>query len=364
MNYDEERIGNSDRALAVLTNLYSWEMFEWYHSKYPEGQWDAVIVNFNNDKLLHIMQDKCETSHFFNHIFHYDRLMANEKIMKKILLMFGYFFQYMTHSREKHDRKLVEKICGHADYKKVVVQSKVGIFQTACVNAMCDRIVVCFEDGFGDYVEVPRFFKVHEVSDIINFLLAKMNVVNISAYGQQFKLKYDDRTIKYCSIPERMRYRNFKAMKQMYEGYKSEERLTEEEKKYFKKNYEVILFSTPFSDFGIGDEIYDEIHEWIKKNCSGKSILIKKHPRETYRFEWNDVLFDICGENISGEKVIDLLPDAEAYFFITTTILMKMRREKKEFKVFKFNINNKKYLTVLKTYADIIGIGEKEWIEI
>ncbi|MCM1185513.1 MAG: alpha-2,8-polysialyltransferase family protein [Lachnoclostridium sp.] len=290
--------------------------------------------------------------------------MSDEKIITKIFLMLGYFFQYITNTREKHDRKLVEKICGHTDYKKVVVQSKVGIFQTACVNAMCDRIIVCFEDGIGDYAEVPRFFKIHEASDIIHFLLAKMNVVNIMAYGQQFRLKYDDRTIKYCSLPERMRYRNFKAIKQMYEGYKSEERLTEEEKKYFKKNYEIIFFSTSFSDFGIGDEIYDKAHDWIKENCSGKSILIKKHPRETYGFEWNDVLFDICGEDISGEKVIDLLPDAKVCFFTTTTILLKMRREKKAFKVLKFPIHNKKYLAALNAYADTIGIGEQEWIEL
>ena len=104
--------------------------------------------------------------------------------------------------------------------------------------------------------------------------------------------------------------------------------------------------------------------KWLKKNYEGKKILFKPHPREKYElFSNNDIDIHIGGEEMAGEKLLELLPDTEIIFTYTTTILLKACRDKRKFRILYFsNIASKRYRLVLEDDSNLLGISDDSWI--
>jgi hypothetical protein len=362
---DEEHIKEEDKVLVLVNNQYMFEQLLWYHSKYPEGIWEAVIIKFGkyNDDLMDIMYQKCLECGFFSKIIPYSYKVSEKSLLKKMFAMFRYFFQYITRSREKSDRKLIESIVGKCDYKKIIIFSTYcSNIPVATLNAMPDSIFVCLEDGLADYAPATS---IKHISELLSFILAKLNVMNATIYGHQFQLKNDNRLIKYCSLPDKMRYRGYKVLKQLFEDDCRKINFSEKELLLRKEKYDVIVFSTIFSDFGNYQQIYYvELQKWLKKNYEGKKILFKPHPREKYElFSNNDIDIHIGGEEMAGEKLLELLPDTEIIFTYTTTILLKACRDKRKFRILYFsNIASKRYRLVLEDDSNLLGISDDSWI--
>jgi len=357
-------VGEEDRVLVVVTNQYMFEQILWYRTRYPEGIWEALIIKFGdgNDSLMDIMNQKCLNCGFFEKIVFYDRKVSEQSICKKIGVMMQYVYQYFMGTREKHDRKLIECIMGRCDYKKVIIHSTVSSsISVAALNAMSDEVLVCLEDGLGDYLPVKR---TRFCTELFNFLLAKTNIVNAAVFDHQFQLKYDRCLIKYCSLPNKMKYRNYKIIKGLFENDDRELDFSNEELLLRKENYDVVVFSTIISDYGNYEELYyNALYDWLKKNYQGKKILFKPHPREKCNFCWDDLDVYVGGEKIAGERLLDLMPDVEIVFTYTTTILLKACREKRDFKVLCFNqIKSKWYHQALKNDSEVLGLREEDWV--
>ncbi len=359
---DEERIGESDKVLVIITNQYMFEQLLWYRTKYPEGIWDALIIRFGvaNDNLMDIMYKKCFESGMFRRVVCYGYRMPENSLFKKIFMMFQYVCQYITKKREKSDKKLIEKIVGRSDYKKVIIHYTHDLIPVAAVNAMSDSVLVCLEDGMSDYLPVRR---IRYWKELVNYMLAKMNIANVKAYGHQYQLKYDSRLIKYCSLPDKMQYRNYKMIKQLFEDDNRKIEYSEKELLLAKENYELVVFLTAFSDYGDNLGVYDLLHSWLVDNYSGKKILVKPHPREPFRFQWDDLDVQVGGEEMAGEILLDLVPDAELLFMFPTTIIIKAYRENRSFKVICFpNLKLKSYEIAIKSGAEILGFQDENWI--
>lgn len=71
-------------------------MFEqllWYHSKYPEGIWEAIVIKFSgNSNLLNIMYQKCVECGFFSKIVCYNYRMIENSMVNKVSAMMRYIF--------------------------------------------------------------------------------------------------------------------------------------------------------------------------------------------------------------------------------------------------------------------------------
>lgn len=371
---DGERIKDDDKVLVVLTNQYMFMQLLWYYSKYPEGIWEVIILKFGDGDLMNSMYQKCVNCGFFTRIMTCESSIYGKKLLNKIIVMFRYLFQYITQRREKSDKKFLEGIVGGEEYKKVIIQSTHDSVSTAIINAMSDSILICLEDGMGDYLPAKgmgEWFKSTHFSlfklnmlQLLAFILAKMNVANVAAYGYQFQLKYDARMIKYCSLPDKMRYRNYKEIKQLFDNDSREITFSENELFLKQQEYDVIVFSTIFSGFeDCEQQYYSTLQDWLKKNYKGKRILFKPHPRERCRFNCDDLNIHIGGREIAGEQVLDLLPNAEIVLTYTTTILLKICREKRKFKILRFNnIKSQCYHLGIENDSEVLGLSDNDWI--
>ena len=359
---DDERIGNQDKVIVVITNQYMLLQTLWYHSKYPEGIWEAVIILFNknNKQLLDIMYQRCKECGIFSKIYVYGH---RNNTFQDIRLFFNYTFQFLTRKRDEYDKNLVKKITGKCDYAKIIIHARNNRIAVAFVNAMCDKVCICMEDGLSDYVSEIGILGIRRIPEIMAYVLSKMNVVGIQ-YDHQFRLKYDDRIIKYCSIPNKMQYRNYKKIKQLFEENDSEKTaLKKEPNDSSKEYYDLLIFSAPFiEDFEMA-QVYDILHEYLKENYKGKKILVKPHPREVFRFPWDDFDITVEGLELSGEEILDIYPEAELLFLSVSTILLKVYRDNRTFKVAQFSSSkSKEYLAHVATCSNLLDIESEKWI--
>lgn len=368
---DKERIGENDRVLVVIPNQYMFDQVIWYHTKYPEGIWDAIIIPyaFTNDVAQSLMQnlyEKCIESHLFSEVYLYKGKMIDFPLIRRMLKMCKYTFLYLLNTREKADEKKIKKITGRNDYKKVIIHSRCNDFEIVAVNAVRNGIIVCMEDGLADYFPKYRIYETRFPSQIFAALFAKMNILNLSGFGQQFGLKYDNRIIKYCSLPDKMRYRDFKEIKQLFEADNKDNAIVKgQTEKILQGKYGLIVFSAPFTERFKAEYIYPTIHTWLKSNYADKKILIKPHPRESYLFQWDDLDIDVADSSFSGENILDLYPNIPILFTLTSTILLKACRTKRDFKILIFNlIKSKRYQSQIEFDSQLLGIENNNFIYI
>lgn len=359
---DEELIGDDEKVLVIVTNQYMFEQLLWYRTRYPQGIWDAVVIKFgtNNDGLMDIMYKKCIECGFFRKVICHGYQMPENSLLKKVFMMIRYIYQYVTNSRERNDKKWIEKIAGESDYKKVIINYTHALIPVAALNAMSDSVLVCLEDGFSDYLPVAE---IRHWTELVNYMLAKMNVANVRAFRHQYRLKYDNRLIKYCSLPDKMKYRGYKVIKPLFENDRREIDVSEKDLLLFQDKYDVLIFSTVFTDYENSERMYDVLHIWLKENYSDKKIFIKPHPREVYKFSWNDLDIYVGGEEMAGEVLLDLMPNAEVLFMFVSTILLKVYREKRRYKVFRFEgITSEEYFGTLQTVSEMLGLRNEDWV--
>ncbi len=361
---DEEHIGRDDKVLVVVTNQYMLEQILWYHSLYPEGIWYAVVIKFayDNGDLVNIMYQKCKECDIFKRVVWCDSVISNASFFKKAIIMAKYIFQYITRTREREDKKLIERLTNReCDYKKVIVHSNHSIISVASINAMSDTVIVCLEDGLADYLPATG---IKSSSELLNLLLAKLNIINLALHGHCFSMKYDNKIIKYSSLPDKMQYKNYKIVKQLFKEDNRKICFSDEELSIRKANYDVIVFSTKIADFGDYDtKYYNLLKEWLQENYKGKKILFKPHPREKCMFCCDMLDLTIGGKDLAGERLLDLLPEAEIVFTYTSTILLKACRKKRKFKILYFNsVKSNWYQISLRNDSKVLGIKDDDWI--
>lgn len=365
---DEERVSEDDKVLVVVTNQYMWMQLEWYRSRYPEGIWDALIIPFggtNDGKdLMRILYDKCIRSNYFANVYIYDKRWDVSTLIEKSILMFGYMLQYITGRREIHDLKLIRCILGDCQYQKIIVHNRFCICATALINVFHDSVIICLEDGFADYIPVARIRNINSFKGLLYYVLGKMNVMSFPVDGYCIGLKYDSRIIKYSSLPDKMQNRNYKQIKQLFEDKISKPIFADEE---VKKNfaYDIIVFSSPYNEVDHSEQVYYILHEYLSANYSDKKVLIKPHPRETYRFDWEDPNIEIGYLDMAGEEVLDVFPEADILFAGTSTILIKACRTKRNFKIIVFGcIKSKQFRKHIEQDSQLMELSEDKFIHL
>lgn len=371
MNYiDEEKIENNKRVLVAIPNQYMLLQTKWYHSMYPEGIWEAIVIRFTNGKqgkiLADIMYKRCIECGFFSKVYVLDARRIDAPLIKKIGWVVRYFFQYIFRCRQKYDEKLIMSITGRNDYSKYIIHSDYNSIETAMANMGKNKVVICMEDGFSDYFPICKLHNIRSIEQLLYFFLSKINVMSYAIDGYRYFVKYDEWIIKYCSLPEKIQYKKYKKIKQLFsQNIEKDKDLMRQSKTEPSKTFDLIIFSAPFAENFNAEHIYELLHRWIKDNYAGKKILIKTHPRENYTYPWTDLDITIDYLELSGEEVLDLFPETDILLLFTSTLLLKLCRDKRKFMLAYFeHVESRLYYLLLGKVDEIMGLPEESWVTI
>ena len=195
-----------------------------------------------------------------------------------------------------------------------------------------EKEIVILEDGINDYSNRPRWISKEKMKSVYNwqgFFLAKMGYCSPG----WFWFEPDRYCIKYSSQPEKMKYRNYKEIRQLYTQEGTDEKLFDHivkkiypaiQKIDFEKT-EAVLFTRSLDDFVVDDKKYIErIENYIQR--SYKNILLKKHPREqsVYQFE-NGIKCLEVDNSVPAEVLLPYLKGKDIILITTSAIMLYMK---------------------------------------
>ena len=319
------------RGLAIIYNPHNLYQFVWYYcNKGKEKKWDALCLpNGYKGEYMHIY---CENTDIFQRIYRNDTDFSIMSITKKFRTFAGMFLYYIMGRRTAYCKKLINQYVNVDDYDTFVVISAVGVVAGACVALGKENEVIVLEDGSADYRARQRFIsKKIMISGYLwqGFFLSLMGYCNPG----WFRLKTDKYCIKYCGQPEKMIYRRYKEIRQLYTSEGTDMELFDSlvRKIYPSINHydfdsvDVILMTGPLEDFVMD---YEKYKKRIEKYIEGryKSVLLKKHPREQGKYQFgNSVKVTEIDNSIPAEVILPYLKGIDIVMATPSSMMIYLR---------------------------------------
>ena len=82
----------------------------------------------------------------------------------------------------------------------------------------------------------------------------------------------------------------------------------------------IVLFTTPMTDFCYDST--DALLSYLERHYSGKTILLKRHPRDNRKFNSSKLNLEFCPNNIPGQIICELFKGKKIFEFPSTITFM------------------------------------------
>jgi hypothetical protein len=311
------------KGLAVIYDPHNVYQFLWYYCTYGKDiEWSALCLP--NSYKGEYLSEPCEKLGIFKNIFRDTQQFDSMPLMKRLIIFIKMFLFALIGKQKFFSKKFIRNFIGDYDFDTAIVLTDVGLVSGLFLTFAPEKEIIILEDGMGDYEarkysNILRRFK--NLFELQGFCLSVLGYSNV---GHYYPLRTTKNCIKYCSHPDKMLYKNYKEMKILFDMEKTDvtafkkylEIIYPNLSEYFDKKAEVILLTTPISDYISDEKPYvSKIQEYINNNYKGKTILIKKHPRDkaTYNFSENITAIEITN-SIPAEVLLPYLKDMEILF--------------------------------------------------
>ena len=312
------------KGLAVIYDPHNVYQFLWYYCTYGKDiEWSALCLP--NSYKGEYLSEPCRKLGIFKKIYRDTQQFDSMPVIKRLFLFIKMVLYALIGQQKAFGKKFISKYIENNDYDIVVVLTDVGLISGLFLTQASEKEIIILEDGMGDYEarewknilkSLSRFY------DIQGFLLSFLGYSNI---GHYYPLRTTRNCIKFCSHPDKMLYTNYKEMRILFDFSKTDIVLFKSLLKkiyigiedYFSDKRDLILFTTPLNDLTPDKEKYNKkVEQFINNNYNGKSILIKKHPRDisTYIFDKSIAVAEI-DNTIPAEVLLPFLQDMDIIFF-------------------------------------------------
>ena len=332
------------KGLAIIYDPHNLYQFIWYYCNNDNSKkrWDALCLP--NGYKGEYMHPFCEKTGIFSKIYKSNLDYQTISLAKKIGIVFKMFLYFIFGQRKNYCKKLLKEYIPVDEYDEIVIIADVGIVSGACVTLGNEKKIVILEDGINDYGNRPKWIPNNKIKSIYawqGFIMSKMGYCAPGWYH----LKDDYLCVKYASQPEKMLYKNYKEILQLYSKEGTDQQLFDSIVKGIYpaisniefKDYDAILFTRPLSDFVQNGESYKKkIEDYISSHY--RNILIKKHPREkdSYNFKANVKSFEV-DNSIPAEALLPYLEGKDILIVTTSAISLYMKAYQLKCKILFFD---------------------------
>lgn len=364
------------KAVAVLyspKNLY--DFIRYYVMCGNDYEWTALcgFIEETNQNII----DQCKKLDIFKNIVLIEENYVVMGMKRKMIEFMKMLFAFIIGKQKEQCEKMIERELGNCDYELAVVSSDVGILNGAFIFTGKEKHVVILEDGVSDYARRYDWYKGNiNFSNIVGFLLAKMGYANPYKI---YKLKSTRYCEKYCCEPERMIYRDYREIKTFANAMQDKNYYELIEAAFGMKKErlkgDIVLFTAAMEDFGLDVSIYvDKIVEYVNRNYSGRTVILKKHPRDEGEYSFSpDVKVMNVDSLIPGEIFINEVQTDRILFVYPSTLVLSVLECRKTFDVLFFKDAGEKnmkgirgmgYRDAFYGSVDILKIHASQIIEI
>lgn len=336
------KIDNKKRALAVAAGPYRFYQVLWLYTQYPEYQWSILLLPYGKGKeYVEKLHGICRRLGIFENIYDSDMTGNDSRTSEKFVMTMKMAFFAFTGRKKRLMKRIMLAQTKGQDFDAAFIGCEYSIIEGALIGLADEKEVYIFEEGLGDYRERkkrPSFYR----NDWISFLVSRMGYFNPYGY---FTLKNTKLCKKYVSLPDVIKYRDYKEILPLFEG--SEETGREfrelvnsayEVKEISLDAYDVIMLTTPMSDYTKEDSKYIELlHQWMVKQYAGRKILVKKHPRDMESYGWKEFEITFLDTGMPAEVFVDYIRNQQVVLMSASTTLLSLLQRKKNISVVLFD---------------------------
>ena len=255
--------------------------------------------------------------------------------------MAGYF---LIGQQKRFCRKLLNQHVNLDDYNELVVISNTGIIVGACIVLGQEKNVIILDDGISEYTERPKWLPLNRMKSAYNrqgFIMAKMGYCSPGwfYFGPE---KY---CVKYSAHPEKMIYRNYKEIRQLFAEEGTDQALYET---IIRRVYpaldelnlngvDAVFLTRPLNDFVTDYQKYlNRFEAFVNEHYH--NVLIKKHPRETLSYQFaSHVNCSEINSAIPAEVMLPYLKNKDIYMVSGCAIALYMKAFGLHFDVISFD---------------------------
>ena len=360
-------MNDKKKVLAVIAGPYRFYQILWIYNKYPQYRWSILLLQYGKDrKYADGLQLICERLNIFENIFRSEVVGENSKLGEQILVAAKMFFSYIMGRKKTFMKETVLKQTNGIDFDAFFIGCEYSILEGAIIGISDEKEVYILEEGIGDY-RVRKKCPSLSLLEIVGFLFSKMGYFNPMGY---FTLKGTKQCEKYISVPELLKYHNYKKINTLFTGSK-------EENHYFYQlldqvypmrlnpleGYDIVFLTSPLSDFvKNSNEYINMLHDWFWENYKGKRIVIKKHPRDLEQYAWGDLDISFISADIPAEVFMEMLDKQTVVLMYTSTMLISLLQKKNNFIVVKFQSIHGEYERRLDYTLELLEIGSDRMV--
>lgn len=314
------------QALAVVAGPYRFYQVLWLYTQFPEYEWSILLLPYGNgDKVVNDIHAKCDKLGIFKQIFHSNMIGQNSGLLKQGMMFLKMFAYYLIGKKNKFMEKIILSQTNGTEFDVFFVGCEYSIIEGAIIGLAAEKDVYIFEEGMSDYTSRKKY-PAFRLKEIISFVVTKMGY--FSPY-ECFELDNTKLCIKYSSMPNALKDRNYKKVRQLFEGKEEEYRKILETiyaiDYTMMKKYDVILFTTVSDESVERDKKYiQDVHDWLGQKYKGKKVLIKKHPRDRALYNWKDLECECTMEEIPAEVIIQYITNQKVILLKTSTLLISL----------------------------------------
>lgn len=334
--------------LVLIRGPYNLLQVLWLYSTMPDGNWYAIVQQYDNVKRDYKTKELCEKSGIFKKVI-FEKSSFEEKMnIGSILEIIVMILLKILKKQDVYFKKKRVSQFGVEKFDTVIVQSDFSILAYSFISSQIHEKVI-LEDGMADYVKRDYNFSGKKIG-LKEKMVSKLGYGNPSIY---YPLEQTKTCLKYCSMPEKMQYSNFLELKQLFQLERCDVNLYKQliERTFSMADIspvskpEVIVFTSPLAeDYGAREEIYEQLHQWLKNVYTSNLILIKKHPRDSFRYKWDDLNIIVDSSTIPSEVLISYWEKRKLLLMFTSTLLLTIIPNQCNYDVIKFNnISSQEY---------------------
>ncbi len=355
------------QALAVVAGPYRFYQVLWLYTQFPQYDWSILILPYGyGDKGTNDIHERCNKLGIFKQIYRSTMIGQNSNLFKKIFMFFRMLGYYILGKKKTLMKKIILSQTKGNNFDVFFVGCEYSIIEGAIIGLADEKEVYIFEEGMSDYMprkKNPSF----DLKEIISFAFTKMGYFSPYRYFEMENIKF---CIKYSSLPKLLKFREYKEKRILLENR------TDEFKKIIEKAFEfdlkileerdVILFTAVLQEIAKEKscEYIEKIHQWLVKNCEGKKILIKKHPRDGEEYAWDDVDCIVWDNNIPAEVFLGMIDQQEILMMEMSTLLICVLKMNNKLTIFNANDIDEKYKYSVKNIKSILEISDENIVAI
>ena len=328
------------KGLVIVYDAHTVQQFAWYYYTYGKNKkWEALCLP---DGYRGVYTDvPCENMGIFENVIKNETEFLSLKLTKKFALICEMIVFFLIGKRKQCAKNILNRYVNNIDdYDEIIAICETGFISGLCALLANEKTVSYLDDGLGDYDPRDRWMNGFKKSSFTYWQSFVMNRMGYGCKGR-FYFKPTKNCYKYCAVPNEMKYRNYKelrnfdmsktdiaaydsALERAYPGL-NEVDFDAVDAVFFSDNLEV--FSTNYQEY------YNKCTEAIGKE--NKTVLLKRHPRDGAKYVFPDDVKVIEVDNaIPAELMLPYLKGKKLYFSIFSSIIIFMQQYSYEANVF------------------------------